>query len=135
MRHKWHPVCSICRNHNPMTTGVFHLSWSQSHDNRCVPFVVITIPSKFVSFMTCYRIFNMSNTTGANSRAGTAYTSRAPGFILGYCAGLSFLFKCEIYFLHVNAHFLGRKQRQKGIKLIFLIVYKPISIPCCKDYW
>jgi hypothetical protein len=66
--------------------------------------------------MTCYRIFNMSSTTGANSRAGTTYPSRAPGFILGYCAGISFLLKCEIYFLHVNAHFFREKTKTEGNK-------------------
>ena len=52
-----------------MTTDMFHLSQS---------FPVLS------SFMTCHRVCNQINTTGATSGAGTAYPSGAPEFTTGF---------------------------------------------------
>jgi hypothetical protein len=59
--HKWPRICSTCRKHFPVLS----------------------------SFTTYYRVYNLINTMGATSGAGTAYLSRphelTPGFYCGSC--------------------------------------------------
>jgi len=51
--HKWQQICSICSNHNPFRS----------------------------TFMTYHQVCKKSNTMGATSGVGTAYTSGAHEFI------------------------------------------------------
>jgi hypothetical protein len=62
--------------------------------------VVISVSS----FMTCPRVCNKNNTTGATSRTGTVFPSREPGLIpfsTGSCCSV-FYFLCSILCLQLS---------------------------------
>jgi hypothetical protein len=52
------------------------LNVTKNHDY--VPFMVITIRSILLSFITCQWVCEKGNTAGVNSKAGTAYLFRTP---------------------------------------------------------
>jgi len=69
---KWPRICSVCRNHNPVSS----------------------------SFITFHRVCNVSNTTGATSGVGTAYPSTANEVTpVSCCSIVSFL--CSVLWVIV----------------------------------
>ena len=63
------------------------------------------------SFMTCHRVYNQINTTGATSGAGTVHPSGAPEFTLGFQLGSCYsifgfmCMFCTLLFVHLYFSF------------------------------